>query len=37
MEKMGGGGDEFEAGASIKNSTIKDIEEELIKIIKKLD
>ena len=37
LEKYNGGGDEFEAGASIKNASIKDIEGELIEIIKELD
>ena len=37
LETFNGGGDEFEAGASIKNTTIKKIEEELREIIKKLD
>lgn len=37
LEAFNGGGDEFEAGASIKNTTIKKIEEELREIIKTLD
>ncbi len=37
LERFNGGGDEFEAGASIKNTTIKNIEEELKEIIKTLD
>ena len=37
LEKFNGGGDEFEAGASIKNTNIKKIEEELREIIKTLD
>ena len=37
LEKFNGGGDEFEAGASIKNTTIKIVEEELKEIIKSLD
>jgi c-di-AMP phosphodiesterase-like protein len=37
LEKYNGGGDEFEAGANIKGTTIKEIEGELIKIIKELD
>ena len=37
LETFNGGGDEFEAGASIKNTTIKSVEEELKEIIKSLD
>lgn len=37
LEQFNGGGDEFEAGASIKNTTIKKVEEELKEIIKLLD
>lgn len=37
LEGFNGGGDEYEAGASIKNSTIKTVEEELKNIIKALD
>ena len=37
LEKFNGGGDEFEAGASIKNNTIKKVEKELKEIIKSLD
>ena len=37
LENFNGGGDEFEAGASIKNTTIKNIEEELKELIKSLD
>lgn len=37
LEKYNGGGDEFEAGASIKDTTIREIEKELIKVIKNLD
>ena len=37
LESFNGGGDEFEAGASIKNTTIKNVEGELKEIIKSLD
>jgi len=37
LENFNGGGDEYEAGASIKNTTIKKVEEELKNIIKELD
>ncbi|MBR1385744.1 MAG: DHH family phosphoesterase [Bacilli bacterium] len=37
LEKFNGGGDENEAGASIKDSTIKKVEEELKNIIKTLN
>ena len=37
LEIYNGGGDEFEAGARIQNTTIKEVEEEIIKIIKELD
>lgn len=37
LEKFNGGGDEFEAGASIKNTNIRNVEKELKEIIKTLD
>lgn len=37
LEIFNGGGDEFEAGASIKNSTIKKVEDDLKDILKELD
>ena len=37
LEKFNGGGDEFEAGASIKNNTIKKVEGELRELLKTLD
>ena len=37
LENFNGGGDEFEAGASIKNSNIKKVEVDLREIIKTLD
>ena len=37
LEKFNGGGDEFEAGASIKNANIRNVEKELKEIIKTLD
>ena len=37
LEPFNGGGDEFEAGASIKNADIKKIDGELKEIIKSLD
>lgn len=37
LETFNGGGDEFEAGASIKNVTIKKVEGELREILKTLD
>ena len=37
LEKFNGGGDEFVAGASINNTTIMKVEEELKNIIKELD
>lgn len=37
LEPFNGGGDEFEAGASIKNTTIKKVEKELKETLKTLD
>ena len=37
LEKFNGGGDENEAGARVSNTTIKEVEEELISIIKSLN